>query len=314
MLPPALLLPVLLASPAVSVEGSAECPSPAEVSEKLAAIMAVPEIEGPGDRVTVSSSESGVTVALRTAEGAVLGERSVSAGGTCDERARAAAVIIAAWLTDIHPEYRNSLPQEPPPPAPTALPEAAPAEAKPVETKSKAPPPRPHEPAPARRFSFAVAAGIQYSEPGVTPAFELSSRFALEETGFGAFAFALVTLPLERAIGAGNSLSFRWPVGAGPLFRLRAGSTLVDFGVAPAVGWLHVEGKDFEANESDDAAVVGALLGVRAAANWTFVRPFVSAGLLGWFTRSTVVAHAPEAAFVLPFVEATFLLGLSVDP
>jgi hypothetical protein len=307
MVLPHFLVPIALASPAVIVEGGADCPSPTAVSGELARIMTVPEIEGPGDSVQISSAGDTVTVSLRNAEGAVLGERRVSAEGTCEERARAAAVIVAAWLTDIHPEYRNALPQDAPPATPP------PAPPPPLELT---PPPKVEPPAPspgARRFSAALALGVELSDAGATPAFELSTRFAFEGTGLGVLAFALFALPEERELGSGTALSFRWPFGVGPLYRLRVGEAFIDLGAGPTIGWLHAEGEDFARNESDNDVVLGAFGAARVFTGGGFLRPFASACLLGWFTKSTVVAHVPEAEFTLPAVEGLVLLGASVD-
>jgi hypothetical protein len=319
-LPLGWFFPVILGVPAVSVEGSGDCPSPAAVSAELSAIMSVPEVESGADRVVVSSTGDEVSVGLFSAGGAVLGERRVSAEGTCEEKARAVAVILAAWLTDVHPEFRTVLPEVVPPvvPAPAPAPPPEPPARSEAQTVAKpAPAPAPAAP-PARRtaraFSYAAAAGIELSGAGVAPAFELSARFAPAGTGLGMLGFALVTLPVESELGSGTVSSFRWPFGVGPLFRLAPRGAFVDFALGPSVAWLHLDGDGFETNDGADDLVFGGFFGVSVSGTKGLLRPHAAVGLLIWPGTSTAVASVPDAELDLPLVEATALLGVVLAP
>jgi hypothetical protein len=313
--------PVILGVPAVSVEGSGDCPSPAAVSVELSAIMTVPDVESGADRVVVSSTGDEVSVGLFSAGGAVLGERRVSAEGSCEEKARAVAVILAAWLTDVHPEFRTALPEVAPPvvhePAPAPPPELpAPSEPRTLAQPAPAPAPaaRPTERPTPRGFSYAAAAGIALSAAGATPAFELSARFAPAGAGLGMLGFALAALPVESELGSGSVSSFRWPFGLGPLLRLAPQGAFVDLAIGPSVGWLHLDGDGFRTNDVADDLVFGGFLGVSVGGTKGFLRPHAAVGLLVWPGTSTAVASVPDAELDLPLVEATALLGVLLAP
>jgi hypothetical protein len=318
----------VLAVSGVIIESSLDCPAAARVSEELARIVPNAAATEVNDRAVVSS-ESGVLLVLLTApDGAILGERRIAAEGTCDEQARALAVILGTWLTDIHPEYRSALPVPPavaeePSQLPAEEPLVAPAPAVPPSPPSQAPtlPPVSVAPSPAksegaavRRWSGALAVGAGVSEAGTVLAGAASVSYAPERTGFGASVFALLTLPAERSLGSGTVSAFRWPLGAGPLVRVQAGSAFLDVTAGPTLAWLRVAGDDFNENRSANDVAIGAFGRARVGFCWSRFRPFVEAGLLGWFGASTVVARAPDTELELPTFESFLLAGVAFEP
>jgi hypothetical protein len=323
----------VLAGPVVVIESALDCPAAGQVSEELERI--VPNAAGtpPQDRALLSSEDGVLLVHLRAPDGTLLGERRIVAEGSCNERARAVAVILGTWLTDIHPEYRSALPlPAPAPEQPTQAPAANPPAAAP--SPQRPPPlqrPAPLQPAPlparladrdvatskqaaARRWSGALAIGFGLSEAGAVLAGALSASYAPERTGLGAAAFAVLTLPAERSLGSGTVSSFRWPLGAGPLLRVQGRRAFFDVSAGPMVGWLHVAGEGFSENRSADDAAAGAFGRVRLGLGWPRFRPFVEAGLLGWFGAATAVTREPETEFELPAFESFVLAGMAFAP
>jgi hypothetical protein len=101
---------LLLAASAVEVQSTTDCPSSAEVSERLrpllppareaaeAAHLAQIDVgEAPADQV------ADLRLRLLRADGHVIGDRRVPAQATCQETADAVAAIIAAWETTSPP-------------------------------------------------------------------------------------------------------------------------------------------------------------------------------------------------------------------
>src|SRR5688572_18081739 len=88
----AFLVPLALMNAVIAVEGDAECPSAQAVDVELSRILAPPTrpapppspTSGPGDRASVSRSEQAIHVALRTKDGSLVGEREVTAEGSCE--------------------------------------------------------------------------------------------------------------------------------------------------------------------------------------------------------------------------------------
>jgi hypothetical protein len=81
-----------------------------------------------------------------------------------------------------------------------------------------------------------------------------------------------------------------------------------------SVGWLHVEGRTFENNESANDIVFGPFLGIRAGTEWLGLRPFAEVGALAWPGESTLVARSPDATARLPWFEAFLLAGVGIAP
>src|SRR5881394_4197705 len=81
----------------LQVTGASTCPSPADVEAAVAGLIE-PDTRGQAaDVVTLSDAGGALVVNLRRASGEPIGEKRLEAGTSCEERARAAAVVIAAW-------------------------------------------------------------------------------------------------------------------------------------------------------------------------------------------------------------------------
>jgi len=102
-IPTALVLAIL----AVQVESPA-CPSRAEVEQALRPMLpALPEAKQ-GDMARIARVGRGLRIDLVSPQGALIAERSLEVEGTCAELATVAAIIIAAWESDVHPDYTLS--------------------------------------------------------------------------------------------------------------------------------------------------------------------------------------------------------------
>lgn len=309
-----------LAVPVVVVESALDCPTASRVSEELERI--VPNTGTPGtDRATVARDADSLLVLLRAADGSVLGERRVTAEGTCEEQARAVSVILGTWITDIHPEYRTALPV-PEPTAPVDEPEPAPAPpaAPPSPPPPPAPPPprvtpeRPRAQATTWHWSGGAALGVEVSDASAVFVGALSSSYAPDGTGFGGAAFALLAAPARRSVGSGSADALRWPLGLGPLLRVQAPRAYLDVSAGPTLAWLHIAGAEFVENRTANDVVAGAFGRARVGVRWRSWRPFLEAGILGWFGSAKVVARSPDAELELAAYEPFFLVGAALEP
>ena len=294
----------------VAIEGDADCPTAEAVNAELLRILPAPENEL-GDRASVTRSEQSLHVTLRGADGSVVGERAVVVEGTCEEQARVVAVILAAWLTDAHPEFRTALPVAPAaeplaPEAPKAPPVVAPA----PPAARAAPPAKPRQ---VFRWSAGAGAGVELSDAGAVAAFELSASFA-PAAGWGATAFALFALPATRELGSGSAVGFRWPFGVGPLLRSPAGALSIELTAGPHLGWLHMSGKDFASGREANDLAFGVFAGARVTTRRSFLRPFLALTGLGWLSPATLTAQVPEAELELSPLEGAVQVGVSLNP
>jgi hypothetical protein len=282
----------------------------------------------PSETAIVAVHDDNVLITLKGADGLVLGERRLLVEGDCDAQARAVAVILATFLSDIHPEYLSLLPateaHSPVEPNPATVAPEAPSSPPPPPPKAPPPPPPPPRSSPVRpplsppkrqpsEWLVAIAAGAEFSSEFV-PAAALSLSLLPEPEGFGARAFVLVTGTADRQLGDEVASSFRLPLGVGPLFRVGRRSAWCDLSAGASVGWLHVEGRTFENNESANDIVFGPFVGVRAGTEWLGLRPFAEVGALAWPGESTLVASSPDATARLPWFEAFLLAGVGIAP
>jgi hypothetical protein len=316
--------PVVLAAPPVRLETHGVCPSEARISAELEAIVSSREgAPEPVDVARITTQDGMLVVTLRGPDGGPLGERRIAAEGDCDAQARTVAVILATFLTDLHPEYLTLLPAAPP----DALPEGAPAEAAPAaETAPPAPLPVPSAPAaappppvraappvPARasrpdEWLLTAAVGVELSSE-LVPAAQVSLSFVPGARGFGARAFVLVAGSADRELGGAVASFSRYPLGVGPIVRAGRPDAWLDAGAGVAFGWLRVAGRTFASNSSADDLVVGACSSVRAGTEWLGLRPFVEVGALVWPGESVLISSSPARSTTLPRFEASLLLG-----
>jgi hypothetical protein len=268
-----LLVPLLIAFQ--SLVAGETCPAPVDVEARVRTILHLSAEQELSEGFVVERHESGLYVELRLADATLIGQRTLPAEGSCDELAQAAAVVLSAWLSDVHPDFAAALP---PAPAPAAAPEAAPApEPAAVSTPTPAPapqlqaaPPAPASPPPPpRRLELALGAGADVSGADVSGAsFALAGVFVadyLPPRGFGLSGFAAVTWPRQERLGPGSVDWRRWPAGIGPSLRVATRGITWDIGAGPAIGWLHFSGSNFQRSSSQNGFEWGGFLDLRVA-------------------------------------------------
>jgi len=268
-----LLAPLLFAFQSLVVGET--CPAPADVEARVRDILHLPAGQKLTEGFVVERHEAGLYVELRSAESAVIGQRTLPAEGTCDELAQAAAVVLSAWLSDVHPDFAGALPAaEPPPPArapepapaPVAGPVGAPVPAtRPPALPSPAPLPPSLPSPPARRFELALELGSDVCDRGFAFAGSLRVDFAPPARGLGLSANVGGVWPRREGLGTGFVEWRRWPLGIGPSVRVSSRDVRWDFSAGPSVAWLHLEGSNFDHPSSQDGVDWGAFLAARGA-------------------------------------------------
>src|SRR3982751_32522 len=82
---------------ALNVTGATACPVPADVEAALTGLIAARDPGTPADVAELKDDTGSVVVTLRRDSGEPIGEKRLDPGLSCPQRARAAAVIVAAW-------------------------------------------------------------------------------------------------------------------------------------------------------------------------------------------------------------------------
>jgi hypothetical protein len=312
-----LLVPALIAFQSLAAGDT--CPAAADVQGRVRNILHLAPEQQLSESFLVERHEGGLYVVLKSADSSVIGERTLPLEGSCDELAQAAAVVLSAWLTHVHPDFAGALPEPPPPPEPEAPPPtplAEPPQAPPNRPAAAGPsdPVRPAPPNPWR-FDWGLGAGADFSGGVLAPAALASVGYGPESFGFGLTAQIMLTTAREESLGPGQVHWRRWPLGAGVAFRVSSPGLRWDFSAGPLVAWLNLVGENFVNDYTQDAAAWGGFLSVRASGRGRFA-PFALANVQYYPVRSVATAAQQSASGAFaqdaewPIPPLTFLVVL----
>lgn len=244
-----------------------KCPAPVDVEARVRSILHLAPEQELSEGFAVERHESGLYVELRSADSALIGQRTLPAQGSCDELAQAAAVVLSAWLSDAHPDFAAALPPAPAPRDPdSGLPRPLPAAPPAPPPRAATPPPHPPAPRPWQvglALGADVALGPDVSGERFAAAGYLLGNYVLDRHGFGVSAFVSASWFRQMPLGPGRVDWWRWPFGIGPSWRITTPSVAWDASAGPALGWLHFAGSQFDRPSSDNGVELGGFLNLR---------------------------------------------------
>lgn len=308
-----MLIPILFALQGLAAGET--CPASGDVQARVRTILHLAPEQQLTESFLIERHEAGLYVVLKAADASVIGERTLPLEGSCDELAQAAAVVLSAWLTDVHPDFAAALP------APTTGPAAEPQTA-PQSEQPAAPEPAPRKPAPVfpvrpsaptnpGRFDWGLGAGADVASVGFAPAALASAGYGFEVSGLGISLFAAVSSSREQELGPGNVEWRRWPLTLAPRWRLTQWGLRWDVSAGPTVAWLHLVGKNFTDQATEDGAAFGGSLTIRAAGQGSWA-PFGLANLQFYPGDSVayITAGTGRQEFVLPSLTFLVTAGL----
>lgn len=279
------------------------------------------------ERATLSREGDTLRILVTRRDGSVLGERVLSAAAPCDELETLASVVLATWISDVHPEFVAALPPAPsradmPEDAGERAPNVAESEAPPAEVVAPGavePTRASRAPAPAQRWRWelGVAGGAAFSDRGVSGLGALGGRWMPERAGLGAALAAHFVTPRTERLSGGSVRYWRWPVAAGPALRLPIGPGRVDLHAGLALGWLRAEGRGFVPSTTRDLLRGGGVLGLRGqlggGGSW---RGFVDVSAVVWGKTEAFVDQegGGQPSISLPTAELYTAVGVAWSP
>ncbi len=305
----AMVLVSLLADlPGLGVRGHASCPTPGALEAALVGLIAPRPAPETPDAVEILEQGSSVTVRLSSARGEVIGERRLPDRLSCAERARAAAVVVAAWeahlrgvaaALDSPAAEARAATQPPALPAPPVAPAAmVAAVAPPAARVAAALPSR----APIQiETSAALFASVTAS--GVAPAgtFELALTRADSPLALGLGAVIVGGHSLNVASGRGVWRRFGGMVELDSVSRWSALALHLHGGAALTAAV--VEGQSLPAIASDTVFDPGVIVGLRLA--WVArLAPWLGATAVSWPRAHALLVGGSPATAQLPQFEA----------
>jgi hypothetical protein len=262
MLAPIILLFAVASSPVrVAHDG---CPSGAEVEGALSAMLTSSGGDpAHRDVAKLERRRDKLHVELVDPEGVVIAERTLDGTGSCTQLARMAAIVIASWESDVHPEFARQ-------PTETAAVERAAARALP-----SAPP----SPSPA---AYDLAAGVMLGEADTLAAgASIGGSWFPRGVGVGLWVLGGGDLARTIDVGTHEARWRRWTVSIELARRWAREAFVIDAHAGPTLGWIATEGVDYDQNRSDTVVSVGGVAGIRMAwwvsrraAFWTDLRGF----------------------------------------
>jgi hypothetical protein len=287
------LMMLLGAAGGLSIETAGRCPEAEAVSRQLEGLLPAPaEAAVETRRVLLREQRNGVLrLSLLDTEGQVVAERTVAVRG-CDERAQAAAVIVAAWQSRLRTTTESAAIVTPSAVALTQPAPAAPAGAR------------------IRLTELGVGAWVAATATSVAP---------------GAVAFATLGRggPLRPLVGASAGAAQRQPVGAGSISWSRwtallgaetpvAGfaSAALEAGGALALARTRLVGAGFDENARGTRLDPGLAVQLRAHATGR-AGAWLSLSTLLWPRAQRIVVSGSSAWRDLPRWE--FSLGAGVS-
>lgn len=298
-----LLLPTLFAASTVDVRSATDCPSSADVIERLRPLLSpAAEADEAPHVARIEAGEAGAEQAadlrlrLLRPDGYVIGDRRVPAQATCEETADAVAAIIAAWETTSPPLLaRNET---------AAMPVVAAAAAAPAVSP----------PASLQLFVGAAGGAALVGGTAANGGLELlfgrsASRWQLR---LGAATESTRHLDLPPGQVDWQHTSFA----VGLVLRTRNPTWLLALDAGPSVGWAGLQGSNFwRTNPPQRSFEWGADGGLRAGRWFGRIALWGEARAAVWVQgqQARVASATGTAASAdLPLVDVTLRLGLSV--
>ena len=249
------------------------CPSGAEVDLALASMLTTASGAAPAsqDVAKLERRADKLRVELTDPDGVVIAERTLDGTASCAELGRMAAIVIASWESDVHPEFVRQ-------PAEIVRVERAP----PVEKPAAPPPPA---------ASYDVAAGVTLGQADTVAAgASIGGAWFPRGTGPGFSLVGAGDLARTITVGTHEARWQRWTASLELAWRWAARDRLViDPHGGVTVGWLSTEGVDYTQNRP------------LRPSHWGRPRAFVQRGGAGDAPRSGLMCAGPTSRDGTPF-------------
>jgi hypothetical protein len=293
-------------SAAVDITGTSRCPSAADVESALQGLIAPRDPELAADRATLTDDGPSVIVALQRASGEAVGEKRLDGAESCEQRARAAAVVIAAWEARLAAPAQALVVVEPGPPAPGPGPAA-------VVAQSPSPPAMILPSPPRLRVEPGVTVAAAINGTTLAPAAAVDVAFTRPDALLIPAVGALVVGSHTKAVGPGQGTWRRYGLLATVGSRTTWSATWFEARIGVAATLLDISGSSFPSNGSgfsfDPGVPIGARFGVRTRP----VRWWIDAMVAFWPRAQTLFVSGDPGSTTLPRGEALLGLGAAYE-
>ena len=294
--------------PAIAVRGDSRCPTAPEVAAALAGLLPPGAMTGAAREVVELSGQhsTSVSVRLTNAQNQVLAEKRLPESLSCAERARAAAVIVAAWEARFAaPPPIDGPPVQPPPLAP-----APPRPAAPGASLTRAAPPLVAPAAVEVEAGAAVLASLAGGglAPGIALDLGLSRGNARRALGLTAVAVGTH----QEAVGSARGTWRRYGAGVDLRGGARAGAFDLQARAGVLLTALAVTGDGLPQIAGATLFDPGALVGLRARLRAGALAPWLEATAVYWPRMHDLYVRGTSFTAPLPAFESWLCAGVSL--
>ena len=282
----ALALALVIATGGLEIDdGGSDCPNGAAVAEALRGVAGEGSAAQVRERLELRREAGGVHLRLTDSNGAALAERSLPAGD-CAELARTAAVLVAAWRTEVAATAPRLELERPPPKRPS-------------------------------KISYELGAGVVGSLAASAFAAGGDGEAAVGRRNgrvlgrVAAFGMDLRSIAVGTQANA-HARFTRAGLSAGPQVRFRPGRWLLDLHAEATFALLYLDAVGFLTNQRAFGFDLGRGAGARAAIHAGPVAPFLGVGVVGWLTGQSVqVSGRLGGTAVVPPIEVLLQAGIA---
>ena len=281
----------LAVEPTMTLQSDTACPSAEAVDDALVGLGLGEKV--PAAFVKIHAEPTGLVIELGWPDNPQAQYRRLTVDGDCAAKARAAAVVVAAWL--------GSLPT-------TTL-------SAPVVERMDAP----GKPSASRAARWSLGLGMGAGTSGdldVAPALVLEgTRQVSSRVGLAVTAFA--TGPRQRTVGPGTSHFVRPTMALIGRILLPVGAAHVGLDAGLAGGLTVAWGTDYPTNDTQHAFDWGPVGGLRMLVGAGRVRPWLAARLMYWVRpqrlRYDDLATGIVTAKTVSPIEGSLAVGCDIE-
>jgi hypothetical protein len=285
-------------NPSIEVKGDTSCPAPAEVEAALPGLTGRSDPASGPDIAELTPDGDSVLVTLRRTSGEPLGEKRLDASQSCDERARAAAVVIAAWEAKLAPQAGTLAVETP---APAAVVQAAPG---PVMHY-------PARPEPETRIEPGVGGGVSVNGTTLASVARIDVAIIRTQALLMAAVGGLFVGSHAVDVGPGDATWRRFGLVGSVGSRRYWSPIFLEARAGVALTWLDISGSSYPSNTSGITFDPGIPITVRFGVRTGHVRWWADATAAFWPRGQEVYVNGGPGSSFLPRAEALLGLGAS---
>lgn len=293
------LLIAVAADPLVRVEGAVTCPTPDQVAGHLERFLPAGSPDVATDIAQINAVPRGVRVALRRADGTLIGEKSLEREASCAEMAEAIGIVLAMWEWPLRPGLAPQIDAAVPAgdrPQVAGLPSTRLAVSPPSQSEG--------------RWRLETGVGVRGLLPGPQPGVLLEGVVRNRAGGWGARLTLGSAWWRDTALGPGRVSWTRLAAGAGVIHGWSSRRLFLDLHEQLLAGAFLTAGHGYDQTRRPMAFEPGLGLGVRGGVSaGGLVRMWADVAVAWWPVKQSLRVEGLDAVVDASPFEVSVTIG-----